>query len=252
MPSVPPETVLFVIPALNEEENLPGVIAGLRREIPGARVLVVDDGSADETARVSREAGADVIRLPFNLGIGSAVQTGFCRALELGFEWVVRLDADGQHRPEDVHRFLERLGDRPVDLLIGSRFCSAEGFRTSWFRRVGIRFFNGIIAFLSGFRITDATSGFTAFSRRAMARLSRFFPDDYPEPESIIMLYKWGMTVDEVPVTMKPRKGGTSSITYLRSLYYMVKVTLAVLLDMARYSPSRRRAARGTLPGRSP
>ena len=234
-PSVSLDKVLFVLPALNEEKNIPAVLKNVYGEYPGAHVLVVDDGSRDGTSEAAVRAGADVARLPFNLGIGAAVQTGFCRAIERGYDWVIRLDADGQHDTRDIGRFLQRMSEDPVDLLIGSRFLASEGFKSSRVRRAGIRYFNGFIAFLSGFRITDATSGFTAFSRRAMLKLSLFFPDDYPEPESIIMLYKWGMTVAEIPVSMQPRHQGASSITYMKSLYYMIKVTLAVLLDLARY-----------------
>jgi glycosyltransferase involved in cell wall biosynthesis len=232
---IPVRDVLFVIPALNEERNIGSVVRELREVIPGAEVLVVDDGSADGTARAAEAAGARVLRLPFNLGIGAAIQTGIVHAHEAGYRWVIRMDGDGQHDPRDVARFFESVQQRETDLLIGSRFLERGGYRSSWARRIAIGFLNRLIGLLTGYRVTDATSGFQMFSARAVARLRRFYPDDYPEPEAIIMLYKWGMTVAEVPVTMKRRPAGASSITFLKSGYYMIKVTMAILLDMVRY-----------------
>jgi len=229
------ERVLFVIPAYNEENNLREVVTRLLEIIPEARVLVVDDGSVDGTYRTARKSGAMVARLPFNLGIGVAVQTGIIFAWDHGFDWVIRLDGDGQHDPSDVARFLEYVRTHDVDLLIGSRFMEKSGYQLSLLRRMAISFFNRLISLLTGFHITDATSGFQAYSRSAMEKLRRLFPDDYPEPETIIMLYKWGLKVDEIPVVMKQRPEGASSITTIRSVYYMVKVTMAILLDMIRY-----------------
>jgi hypothetical protein len=227
--------VLFLIPAYNEEHSLGPVLEDLEAEFPAATVLVIDDGSSDRTAAVARDHGAVVVALPYNMGIGSAIQTGIAYALGAGFRWVLRLDGDGQHDPKDIHRYLEYLRRRPVDMLIGSRFLVREGFQSSLLRRMAIGFLNRLIHALTGYRVTDATSGFQLYSHRAMERLCRFYPDDYPEPEVIIMMYKWNMCLDEVPVTMRQRAAGVSSITFLRSGYYMVKVTLAILLDMIRY-----------------
>ncbi|HOB52428.1 MAG TPA: glycosyltransferase family 2 protein [Acidobacteriota bacterium] len=230
-----PRDVLFLIPAYNEEGNLGTVLAELHREFPTATLLVIDDGSIDRTAAVARAHGAIIVTLPFNMGIGAAIQTGIAYALAEGFHWVLRLDGDGQHDPGDIHRFFDHLRRQPADLLIGSRFLSRAGFQSSRLRRLAIGFLCRLIRMLTGFRVTDATSGFHLYSRRAMQRLCRFYPDDYPEPEVIIMLYKWKMCVDEVPVTMRERSAGMSSITFLRSGYYMIKVTLAILIDMIRY-----------------
>jgi glycosyltransferase involved in cell wall biosynthesis len=233
--AIPPDHVLVVIPAYNEGKNIGGVVRSVKERWPGLQVLVVDDGSTDDTYRIAREHGAVVARLPFNLGIGVAVQTGIKYAREHDFRWMIRLDGDGQHNSADIAIFLEFLGEHEADLLIGSRFLKKEGFRSSLLRRVAITFFNHLISALTGFRITDATSGFRVYSRRAMDKLCKFYPDDYPEPETIIMLYKWGMQVREVPVTMLRRPEGVSSITAVRSLYYVIKVTMAILLDMIRY-----------------
>jgi len=232
---IAPDQVLVVIPAYNEERNIGRVVRDVRSRWPGMRLLVVDDGSTDDTHRVARENGAVVARLPFNLGIGVAVQTGIKYAREHDLQWLIRLDGDGQHNAADIATFLGFLAGQDADLLIGSRFLKKDGYRSSLLRRVAITFFNHLISTLTGFRITDATSGFRVYSRRAMDKLCKFYPDDYPEPETIIMLYKWGMQVKEVPVTMLQRPEGVSSITAVRSLYYMVKVTMAILLDMIRY-----------------
>lgn len=229
------EKTLVVIPALNEAANIGSVVRAALSAAPGIRVLVVDDGSSDDTAALARQSGARVLRLPFNLGIGAAVQAGFLFAIENGYEWAIRLDSDGQHNPADIPRFLEMMAENPSDLLVGSRFLEPFGFRSSVCRRMGISFFNRIISFLTGFRVSDTTSGYLAFSSSAMRRLALFMPDDYPEPETIVMMYKWKLTVGEIPVVMEARKAGVSSIRYLWTLYYMVKVTLAVMLDMVRY-----------------
>ena len=232
---IPVRGVLFIIPALNEERNIGGVVRELREVVPGAHVVVIDDGSTDGTARAAAEAGARVLRMPFNVGIGTAIQTGIAHAHEAGYRWVLRMDGDGQHDPRDVARFFDLVREREADLVIGSRFLEKGGYQSSLARRAAIGFLNRVIRLCSGFRITDATSGFQMFSARAMARLQRFYPDDYPEPEAIILLYKWGMTVAEVSVNMKRRPAGASSITFLKSIYYMIKVTMAILLDMVRY-----------------
>ena len=227
--------VLFVIPAYNEAANIGQVVRDLGAVVPGADVLVVDDGSRDDTTERAMAAGARVVRLPFNLGIGAAVQTGLIDAYRRGYEWALRMDGDGQHDPGDVQRFLAAMAGDKADLIIGSRFLRPGGDRTTLPRRVAIRFFNAMLSALTGFRITDATSGFVAVNRRAMSRLRHLFPDDYPEPECIVLMHRWGFQVAELPVTMRPRPAGRSSITATHSLYYMVKVTLAILLALIRY-----------------
>jgi glycosyltransferase involved in cell wall biosynthesis len=227
---------IAILPALNEEATVPGVIDELRAFDPGLDVVVIDDGSADRTAAVAAAKGARVLRLPFNLGIGGAVQTGFRYAFEHGYDIVVRVDGDGQHDPGELARVLEPvlLGD--ADIAVGSRFLAeaGDGYRSSRSRRIGIRILASIVSRIVGQRVTDTTSGFQALNRRGIALFSRDYPHDYPEVEATIMVFRHRLRLVEVPVAMRERGGGRSSITTLRSIYYMVKVLLAIFVGMFR------------------
>jgi glycosyltransferase involved in cell wall biosynthesis len=229
---------LVVIPALNEEASIARVVGMVRQHAPWADVAVVNDGSADATGRTAEEAGAIVLHLPYNVGIGAAVQTGFIYAEQQGYEVVVRNDGDGQHEPEDIRHIVCALQEQGVDMVIGSRYLEDRGYVTSLPRRVGIVVLARLVSLLVGQRITDPTSGFSAFNRRTIRLCARLYPHDYPEPEAVVMLHRAGLRLCEVPVTMLPRTNGHSSITRLRSAYYMVKVILAILISLVRPAPT--------------
>ncbi len=228
--------VLAIIPAYNEARSLPAVVAALRAAAPDADVCVVDDGSTDATAEVARRLGATVLSLPVNLGIGGAVQTGFLWAAEHGYDLAVQVDGDGQHDPAQVERLLAPIGEGRADLVVGSRFLEPGGFRSTWLRRAGIRYLSWFLRLRCGARVTDATSGFRAASRRALELFARSYPSDYPEPESIAVAQRQGLRVLEVPIRMSSRRHGASSITPLRTLYYLLKVSLALVLLPVRAS----------------
>jgi glycosyltransferase involved in cell wall biosynthesis len=224
-----------IVPALNEELTVTRVIDELRAFDPGLVVVVVDDGSLDRTAEVAAARGAVVLRLPFNLGIGGAVQTGFRFAYEHGFDIAVRVDGDGQHDPSQLARILEPVLRGEADIAVGSRFAAEEGgYRSSRSRRVGIRLLAWIVSRISGQRVTDTTSGFQVLNRRGIALFARDYPHDYPEVEATVMVFRHRLRLVEVPVAMRERGSGSSSITALRSIYYMVKVLLAIFVGLFR------------------
>ncbi len=234
--SRPQLKVLLIIPALNEAETIVSVIESLKREDPAWDILVVDDASQDDTARRAGATGCAVVaRLSSNLGIGGAVQTGFLYARDRGYEVALQFDADGQHLASEVRTLLAPIREGRADAVIGSRFArSRAGYRPSALRRLGIRFFGTLNFILTGRRITDNTSGFRAYGRRAFAFLAENYPTDYPEPESVVLLSRNGFRIVEVPVAMKERSGGRSSIAGWTSAFYMVKVALAVLMAALR------------------
>jgi len=224
-----------IVPALNEELTVPRVIDELRAFDAGLVIVVVDDGSADRTAEAAAAKGAVVIRLPFNLGIGGAVQTGFRFAFEHDFDVAVRVDGDGQHDPAQLARILRPVLNGEADIVVGSRFAAGEGgYRSSRSRRVGIRLLAWVVSRIAGQRVTDTTSGFQALNRRGIALFARDYPHDYPEVEATVMVFRHRLRLQEVPVSMRERGGGSSSITALRSIYYMVKVLLALFVGLFR------------------
>ena len=223
-----------VVPAYNEAGNVARVVDELRRFDPGLEVVVVDDGSADATAAAAAAAGAHVVRLPFNLGIGGCVQTGFRYAYEHGFDLAVRVDGDGQHDPAELPRIVEPVLAGEADIVVGSRFAGSEGYRSSRSRRVGIRLLGWIVSGLVRQRVTDTTSGFQALNRHAIALFAADYPHDYPEVEATVMVAKHRLRLREVAVRMREREHGRSSITALRSVYYMVKVLLAIFVGIFR------------------
>ncbi|HET9674295.1 MAG TPA: glycosyltransferase family 2 protein [Gaiellaceae bacterium] len=223
-----------IVPAFNEEAAVTRVIEELRAFDPGLDVVVVDDGSTDRTAEAARACGASVVRLPFNLGIGGAVQTGFRYAWEHGFDVAVRVDGDGQHDPSELGAVLEPVLADEADIAVGSRFIGGEGYRSSTARRVGIRLLAWIVSALTRQRVTDPTSGFQAANRLGIRLFAADYPHDYPEAEATVMVFKHRLRMTEVPVTMRARESGRSSITAVRSVYYMVKVVLAIFVALFR------------------
>ncbi len=225
---------LAIVPAFNEEENVGRLIAELRAFDPGFEIVVVDDGSTDRTAGIAADAGAHVIRLPFNLGIGGAVQTGYRYAFEQGFDVAVQVDGDGQHDPEELPAILAPVLAGEADLVVGSRFAGEGAYRSTAARRIGIRIFARVVSLVVGQRVTDTTSGFRAVNRKGIALFAADYPHDYPEVEATVMCVKHKLRLREVPVSMRERSGGRSSITGFRSVYYMAKVLLAIFVGLFR------------------
>jgi glycosyltransferase involved in cell wall biosynthesis len=227
---------IAIVPAFNEEQNVGRVVDEIRVVAPSFDIVVVDDGSYDRTAHVAREHGARVLRLPFNLGIGGAVQTGFRFAFEHGYELAVRVDGDGQHDPGQLDKILAPVLAGETDIAVGSRFAAGDpdGYRSSRSRRIGIRLLAWIVSRIVRRRVTDTTSGFQALNREGIALFARDYPHDYPEVEATVMVYRHRLRMVEVPVSMRERSGGRSSITALRSVYYMAKVLLAIFVGLFR------------------
>ena len=230
--------IVAVVPAYNESGAVGRVVDEIRAVSPEMEVVVVDDASTDETAAVAEARGATVLRLPFNVGIGGAVQTGFRYALEQGFERAVRLDGDGQHDASELQKLLEPLERGEADLVIGSRFVDdGASYRPPFARRLGIRAFARLVSLLGGQRVTDTTSGFIALDRAGIELFAREYPHDYPEVEATLVALRSGLRLSQVQVEMRERETGTSSITFVRSLYYIVKVLLALLVASLRRYP---------------
>jgi len=222
--------VLVIVPAYNEAEGIAQVIDQLRRETPYADVLVINDGSSDATGTIARAAGVNVIDLTCNLGIGGAVQTGYRYAAEHHYDYAVQIDGDGQHSPSDLGRLLFAMFDTNADMVIGSRFITKEGFQSTFARKMGIGVLSTLLSRLTGRIVTDPTSGYRLCGRRAISLFAREYPTDYPEVEALMLLYNRELSFAEIPVVMHERQGGVSSISALKSVYYMSKVILSVLL----------------------
>jgi glycosyltransferase involved in cell wall biosynthesis len=225
---------LAIVPAYNEEASIGRVIDEIRALDPVFEIVVVDDGSVDRTAFVASDRGVHVVRLPFNLGIGGAMQTGYRFALEHGYDLAVQIDGDGQHDPQELPKILQPVLEGRADLVVGSRFGGDGAFRSSPVRRIGIRLFAGIVSAVVGQRVTDTTSGFRAVNSRGIALFAADYPHDYPEVEATVMCVKHKLRLAEVPVSMRERTDGRSSITAFRSVYYMAKVLLAIFVGLFR------------------
>jgi glycosyltransferase involved in cell wall biosynthesis len=236
------ERRLAVVPAYNEAATVGSVVGALHRDAPEWDVLVVDDGSTDDTARIAAAAGARVVSLPFNLGIGGAVQAGFRYAREENYDLMIQVDGDGQHVPAEIPRLLEaRAADARLDMVCGSRFLSADHrYPAPISRRTGIHLFAFLLSRIVGQRVSDPTSGFRLYNRRAIGLFARDYPHDYPEVEAVLMLHHHRLTMQEVPVLMYERGGGVSSIRSGKSIYYMIKVLLAVFVGLFRARPAVR------------
>jgi glycosyltransferase involved in cell wall biosynthesis len=229
---------IAIIPAYNEEGSLGIVLGEINAAEPDLEIVVIDDASTDSTARVAAAAGVAVVRLPFNVGNGGAVPTGYQYALEHGFELAIQVDGDGQHDPSEIGRVLEPILDGRADLVVGTRFVEGGGYRGTRLRRVGIRIFAAVVSLMVGQRVSDTTSGFRAVNRKALRLFAAEYPHDYPEVESIVLLSRHGLRMIEVPVQMRVRETGNSSITTLRAAYYMIKVLLALFIGLFRRYPT--------------
>lgn len=222
---------LVIIPAYNEEASIVNTVQDILDHAPGFDYVVINDCSKDRTLQRCRENGLNVINLPVNLGIGGGIQTGYHYAVEHGYDVAVQFDGDGQHDASYLQAMADRLERDDLDMVIGSRFIENEGFQSTGLRRFGINFFKFLIKLLYGGTITDATSGMRMCSRRVMEEFSVDYPQDYPEPETVARLLRKKYKVREIPVVMRERSAGTSSINPAKSVYYMIKVSLAILVE---------------------
>lgn len=225
---------LVIIPAYNECGSIQKAVNDIREHAPGFDYVVINDCSTDKTLAICRENHLNYVNLSVNLGIGGAVQTGYIYACQNGYDMAVQFDGDGQHDAAYLEMMAEKLVETGSDMVIGSRFIEKEGFQSSGLRRVGIRYFSALIRLLTGKRVTDPTSGMRMVNRDVMRIYADSYPKDYPEPESVVAILRKGKKVLEVPVVMREREEGTSSINGLKSVYYMIKVTLAIFMERLR------------------
>jgi glycosyltransferase involved in cell wall biosynthesis len=226
--------ILIIIPAFNEEATLRDVVEGIRRSLPQADILVVNDGSTDATETVAKIEGVFLLNHPYNMGIGATMQTGFLYALNAGYDLVAQIDGDGQHNAEFLPSLIKPIVEKKCNLVIGSRYLSDGGFKSTLPRKLGIGFFSGLVWLFTGKKVTDPTSGFRALDRKVIELFSEEYPSDYPEVEALISAHRQGLTFQEVETVMKHRQGGTSSIGILSALYYMVKVSLSISIGFFR------------------
>lgn len=225
---------LVIIPAYNEQGGIVKTVRDVEEHAPEFDYIIINDCSTDHTLEICREHGFPVVNLPVNLGIGGGVQTGYVYALRQGYDIAVQFDGDGQHNARYLNEMAEKLKDEHLDMVIGSRYIKKEGFQSSGLRRVGIRYFTWLIKLITGQKITDPTSGMRMANRDVIEIYAKNYPKDYPEPESVVTILKKGKKVEEVPVQMNAREEGVSSISPKKSVYYMIKVTLAILIAALR------------------
>ncbi len=231
--------LLIIVPAYNEAASVGQVVHEVRETVPGVPVVVIDDCSTDATSTVAREAGASVLSLPHHLGLGGGVQAGYKLAYELGYEYVIRVDGDGQHDPRDIPRIYEALRTNAYQMVIGSRFLENDADHTSFGRSVGVRFFRIVLRPILGKPVRDPTSGFVGVNRQALLVFSRSFPLEYPEIEALVVLQRRAFQFAEIPVRMRPRLGGRSSITAVKSIYYILHVLLGVFVNVLKFERRR-------------
>jgi glycosyltransferase involved in cell wall biosynthesis len=236
-----PRSLLIIVPAFNEEAAIGTVVREIRETAPGVPVLVINDCSRDGTVRVARAAGAQVLSLPHHLGLGGAVQAGYKLAFELGYDYVIRLDGDGQHDPRAIPAVFDALRASGCQMVIGSRFVGDDNPPSSFLRRLGIRFFRLVLRPILGKAVRDPTSGFVGVNREALQVFSQSFPLEYPEIEALVVLQRKAFEFLEVPCRMRRRMAGRSSITALKSLYYIVHVLLGVFVNLLKYEGRRPR-----------
>jgi len=229
---------LVIIPAFNEEGSIGKVVEEVKAYLPQGDALVVNDGSNDLTSEIAKAKGAIVLDLPFNLGIGGAMQAGYKYAYERGYDVAIQVDGDGQHDPREIPKLLNVLEKGTADVAMGSRFIGDSEYKASVMRRLGMVILSKAISIVVGEKLTDPTSGFRAANRRAIQLFSVNYPQDYPEPEAIVLLHQCRLRMKEIPVKINQRFSGESSITKIRSVYYMVKVLLAIFVDCFKKRPA--------------
>ncbi|MCC6861632.1 MAG: glycosyltransferase family 2 protein [Bryobacterales bacterium] len=237
-------SLLIIVPAYNEEAAVGEVVRGIHRAMPGVRVLVIDDCSLDATIARAKAAGAGVLPLPHHLGLGGCVQAGYKLAYELGYDYVIRVDGDGQHDPEDIPRLFAELRDSGCEMVIGSRFADRNGVYTSLARSLGIRLFRLVLRPILGKAVHDPTSGFVGVNRRALQVFSKSFPLEYPEIEALVVLQRKRFRFEEIPCRMRPRTTGKSSITALKSVYYIFHVLMGVFVNVLKFEPRGQKPSR--------
>lgn len=225
---------LIIIPAYNESECIEATIRDIMENAPDFDYVIINDCSTDNTKEICERNGFNIVNLPINLGIGGAVQTGYMYAMEYGYDLAVQVDGDGQHDPKFLQKMAEYMESHDVDMVIGSRFIEKEGFQSSWIRRIGIVYFTGLIKLCTGQVVTDPTSGLRMAGKKVIRLFANCYPKDYPEPESAVAALNQAYKIEEIPVIMRERQGGESSITMKKSVYYMIKVTLAILMETLR------------------
>lgn len=225
---------LVIIPAYNEEQSIQHTVDSIMKYAPEFDYVVINDCSTDSTRKICEDNGYNIVNLPVNLGIGGAVQTGYKYAEANDYEYAIQVDGDGQHDPRFLKMMLEYIQQEKADMVIGSRFIDKEGFQSSGARRVGIKYFTWLIQILTGTKVTDPTSGLRLINKAIIHMFALDYPKDYPEPESVVAVLKKKNTVKEVPVIMCERAGGVSSISPQKSIYYMIKVTIAILMEKIR------------------
>ncbi|MCR4754310.1 MAG: glycosyltransferase family 2 protein [Lachnospiraceae bacterium] len=221
---------LIIIPAYNEQNTLDSLINDIKTKCPNVDYVVINDCSSDDTKKVLSNIGATYVSAPVNLGIGGAVQTGYMYAAKNGYDIAIQVDGDGQHDVTFVKDMVDIINKGEADVVIGSRFIEKEGFQSSGARRMGIHFLSGLIHLMSGTKVKDVTSGFRAVNRRYIEVFADSYPDDYPEPEVIVISALMGARIKEIPVVMRERTDGVSSINMKKSVYYMIKVSIAIIL----------------------
>lgn len=225
---------LVIIPAFNECESIVNTVKDIRENASDFDYVVINDQSSDDTEYVCKVNNIPIINLPINLGIGGAVQTGYLYAWRKGYDVAVQFDGDGQHQARYIDDMFNVLIDEKADMVVGSRFIDGRGFQSTSLRRAGIRFFSVLIELITGQRILDPTSGFRMVNRKAIKAFAMDYPRDFPEPEAVVKLFKAGKKIVEIPVEMRERQTGKSSIHMFKSVYYMVKVTLAIIMEGSR------------------
>lgn len=221
---------LIIVPAYNEEKNIYNVVTSIKNNNIFSDVIVINDGSEDNTYFEAKRAGAEVINLRENLGIGGAVQTGYIYALNKGYDVAVQIDGDGQHDPRDLDKLIEQMKENNFDMIIGSRFIEKTNYIPSIFRAIGIRYFSKLVSILCKSNYYDTTSGYRLINKKGIRLFAEYYPKDYPEVETIVYACKNGLMVKEIGVNMRQRHEGKSSITPIKSIYYMIKVTLSTLI----------------------